>query len=262
MPTFARELIGRYPAAVIGSGPPLVVLTGLTPSTGITGDGFVRGSCAPLREVTGRQLIVINRRPGLRSPMTMSEMADDLAESLRDHLDGPAEVLGESTGGSIAQQLAADHPDLVGRLILVSTGCRLSASTREFQATVGDLVERGETRRAMAMTVADLVPRGTRTLAYGAGWLCAHRMMDDAAAADLVTTIRAEDGFDLAKAPPIEARTLIIGGRRDRFYDAELFSETARLIPHSTLLMVPRRGHVTVMSSPRARMAVAGFLGA
>ncbi len=66
MASFTRELIGRYPAAVIGSGPPLVVLTGLTPSTGITGDGFVRGSCAPLREVTGRQLIVINRRPGLR----------------------------------------------------------------------------------------------------------------------------------------------------------------------------------------------------
>lgn len=262
MASFTRQLVGRYPAAVIGSGPPVVVLTGLSPSTGIGGDGFVRGSCAPLREVSGRQMIVINRRPGLPSPMTMGELAADLAESLRGHLDGPVDVLGESTGGSIAQQLAADHPDLVDRLILVSTGCRLSTSTRQFQATVGDLVEAGDDRRAMAMSASDLAPRGTRTFAYVAGWLGAHRMMGAHSAADLITTIRAEDGFDLAVAPPIDARTLIVGGRRDRFYSAELFTETARLIPRSTLLMVPHRGHITVMSAPRTLAAVAGFLAA
>ena len=38
---------------------------------------------------------------------------------------GPVDLLGMSTGGSIAQQIAAQHPDVVRRLVLVSTGCRL-----------------------------------------------------------------------------------------------------------------------------------------
>lgn len=262
MVSFQRRMIGRYPGAVIGSGAPVIVLTGLSPSTGIGGDGFVRGSAAPVTAVRGRQIVVINRRPGLASSMTMADLAADLADSLRESFDGPVDVLGESTGGSIAQQLAADHPDVVGRLILISTGCRLSESTRRFQARVADLVESGDYRTAMGMTAADLVPRGLRHLVYAGGWVFAHRAIDDVSAPDLVITTRAEDGFDLRNAPTIKAPTLIVGGRRDRFYHAELYTETAALIPGSTLLMIPRHGHITVLSSARTRMAVAGFLAA
>jgi homoserine acetyltransferase len=81
------------------------------------------------------------------------------------------------------------------------------------------------------------------------------------AAADLLATLDAEDRFDLVLcADHIVAQTLIIGGGRDRFYTAELFRETADLIPGSQLLMVERRGHIGVVRDRRAVAQIAGFL--
>jgi pimeloyl-ACP methyl ester carboxylesterase len=68
----------------------------------------------------------------------------------------------------------------------------------------------------------------------------------------MATTIEAEDEFDLARLPRVRAPTLLVGGGRDRFYDRELFEQTAELIPRCVLKLYPRRGHVTVVSDRRA----------
>jgi pimeloyl-ACP methyl ester carboxylesterase len=77
---------------------------------------------------------------------------------------------------------------------------------------------------------------------------------------DMATTIEAEDEFDLARLPSVQAPTLLVGGGRDRFYDSELFQQTARLIPGCVLKMHPERGHITVLSDPRAVAQIRGFL--
>ncbi len=48
-------------------------------------------------------------------------VAADLAALLRELQTGPAHVVGLSMGGVIAQQFALDYPDLVRKLVLVST---------------------------------------------------------------------------------------------------------------------------------------------
>ena len=54
--------------------------------------------------------------------VTTKRLADDIA-ALLDHLGASkAVVLGHSIGGRVAQLLALDHPDKVGKLILASTG--------------------------------------------------------------------------------------------------------------------------------------------
>ncbi len=67
---------------------------------------------------------------GLRAaePFRLTECADDAAALLR-HLDcGPVTVVGYSMGGTIAQLMARDHPDLVGSLVLCATGCEFQTS--------------------------------------------------------------------------------------------------------------------------------------
>ena len=200
-----------------------------------------------------RAVAYVNRRPGLPRGMTMTEIAAEHAEAI--HAlggGGPVDVAGISTGGSIAQQLAADHPDVVNRLLLLCTACRLGADGRVLQRRVAARVRGGAPRQALAVMMAGLVPPHRGQTAAGAlAWLAGPRVIaggDDMA--DMATTIEAEDAFDLADCPRITAPTLILAGGDDRFYSPELFAETARLIPGSRLRVFEGRGHVTVARHP------------
>jgi pimeloyl-ACP methyl ester carboxylesterase len=251
---FERGWLGRYPFAAVGAGEPVVVLAGLLPTTGFSGDGSVRaalGAVAPLAD--RRRLVVLNRRAELPRGMTMAALAAEHAEAIRAGLAAPVDVVGTSTGGSIAQQLAADHPDVVRRLVLVSTACRLGPAGRDGQRRVAARIRAGAYRQAIAVMATELVPPGRGQLAAGTvGWLVGPRVLRDRRGLDdMATTIEAEDSFDLAGCPPIQAPTLILAGRDDRFYAPELFEETARLIPDSRLCLLSGRGHVTVMRDRR-----------
>lgn len=240
----------------------MVVCAGLWPTTGADSDRLVRGAVIPLRRAALRRMVVLNRRGNLPSDLSMGDLASEYADAIRSDIGAPVDVLGTSTGGSIAQQLAADHPDVINRLVLLSTACRLGPRGRQLQTRVAGYVRAGRDRSAVATMLADLAPSGLRTLARGLGWASARRVLVDAAtAADLATTLEAEDGFDLAQcSKAIQAPTLIVAGGRDRYYSRELFAETAALIPNSNLRLFPRRGHITVASDPGAQAAIAGFL--
>jgi pimeloyl-ACP methyl ester carboxylesterase len=261
----ARGTAGRYPFASVGDGPPLVILAGLSPSTGVDSNVVVQGALGPVSSLAAsRRLVVFNRRARLPRGMTMAELAAEHADALAEAFALPVDLMGESTGGSIAQQLAADRPEVVARLVLASTACRLGPLGRDLQRKVGHAVRAGQPRRAMATAAAALVPpRRGQSLAAAVGWLSARRIVKDAGDwADLATTVEAEDDFDLAGcAAPIQATTLVVAGAEDRFYSPSLFAETARLIPKSRLRLVEGRGHITVLRDPDVRRDIAQFVG-
>jgi pimeloyl-ACP methyl ester carboxylesterase len=256
--------MGGLPYAALGEGPPLVVLAGLSPTTGVGGKWGVWTMLGPVASLAGtRRLFVFNRRPHLPRGLTMSAIAAEHADALREGFGTPVDVLGASTGGSIAQQLAADHPEVVRRLVLISTACRLGEWGRTLQRRVAARVRAGAHRQALAVLAADLVPNGPVGIAAGAGaWLlgpAAIKGPDDLD--DMATTIEAEDTFDLSECErQITAPTLILAGSEDQAYGRELFEETARLIAGSDLQMFAGRGHVNVMSDPRFLPALSTFL--
>jgi len=259
-----RGFIGEYPFAAIGTGAPIVVLAGLSPTTGVEGNGTVRAALGRLGSLASRhRLVVLNRRPALPRGMTMADLAAEHAEAIAQALATPVDVLGVSTGGSIAQQLAADHPGTVRRLVLVSTACRLGPEGRRTQRQVAARLRAGARRKAFAVMGAGLVPPGRGQIPAGAvAWLVGpFAIRDRQGLDDMATTIEAEDAFDLAGCPTrIQAPTLIVAGGDDRFYTRELFEETARLIPGSRLRVLEKRGHVTVMTDRRFRPALSEFL--
>lgn len=207
-----------------------------------------------------REVFYVNRRPGLPRGMTMAALAGEHAQALREAFGEPVDVLGTSTGGSIAQQLAAEHPDVVRRLVLVSTGCRLGPTARLLQRQIAARVRAGAIRQAGAVMAGALAPSALRLPAACLGSLLTPRLFSGSGLQDMATTIEAEDEFDLARLATVRAPTLLVGGGRDRFYDAALFAETARLIPGCVLEMHPNRGHITVLSDPRAVAQIRGFL--
>lgn len=95
---------------------------------------FVHGSGADLRTFgyqlqyfeTSRRVVVYSRRhhhpnaaPASGEAYRPGDHVADLAAVIRRVADGRADVVGTSSGGLVALQLSAAHPDLVRRLVLV-----------------------------------------------------------------------------------------------------------------------------------------------
>jgi pimeloyl-ACP methyl ester carboxylesterase len=260
--TTERLQLGPLPALATGVGVPLLYLGGLLPTAGVDTRLARRSaemSARPLADM--RRVIYTNRREGLPQGTTLAEIAGEHADAIAALDAGAVDVIGVSTGGSIAQQLAADHPGSVRRLGLVAAGCRLSPKTRHLQAQIAAHVRAGNPERALAAAALSVfVPGGQPFTGVLAPLMTplANRAGD---LSDLATTIEAEDGFDLAECDgAITAPTLIVAGSRDRFYPRQLLEETQALIPGSVLERFPRRGHLTVLSHPRLIRMMRAFL--
>ena len=119
----------------------------------------------------------------------------------------------------------------------------------------------GNPQRALASAALSVVVPGGDSLARVVAPLAGPFVGRTGDLSDLAVTIEGEDAFDLGScAHPIAAPALIVAGARDRFYPRQLLEETQQLIPGSVLHVIPRRGHLTVMSSPRLAPLVLGFL--
>jgi pimeloyl-ACP methyl ester carboxylesterase len=223
-------LYGGLPYLAIGQGPPLVVFVGLTAEHANT-TGLARQFELQTLKPMARHFTVyaVNRKPGLPPGSTIRDLAGDYAEAIARDFPGPVAVWGISTGGSIAQQFAIDHPQLVRRLVLAATACRLSPYGRQVQRRLAELIS--------------------------------SQRPDDPS--DMLVTVAAEDSFDASwQLHRITAPTLLVAGARDRFYSPELFQETAERIPGARLRLYPGKGHAGVMTHGPAIREIVAFLRA
>ena len=104
---------------VSGEGKPLVLLHGGFGSVEMFGPNV--GELARHRQVIGVDLQSHGRSPAARRAMTWDAMSDDIAALIRELNVAPAAVMGFSLGGGVALRTAIEHPDVVERLVLVST---------------------------------------------------------------------------------------------------------------------------------------------
>jgi pimeloyl-ACP methyl ester carboxylesterase len=258
------SLYGGLPYLAVGQGPPLVVFSGLTAEhanpTGLE-RRFQLQSLKPLaRHFT---VYAVNRKPGLPAGSTIKDLAGHYAEAIAHEFSGPVLVEGISTGGSIAQQFAIDHPHLIRRLVLAATACRLSAQGREAQRRFGELIKDGRPRRAYATLGPALAATVAGGRAYAAlMWLFgATQRVEDPS--DMLVTVAAEDVFDASpELGRITAPTLLAAGGRDRYYSPELFRETAERIPNARLALYPDKGHAGVLTHKPAIREIVDFLRA
>jgi len=191
---------------------------------------------------------VVLRRPGLPLGYTLKDMADDYAAMIREEFGGPIDVIGVSTGGSIVQHLAADHPDLVRRLVIHSSAYTLSDEAKQLQMDTARLAQQRKWRQAYTTLLGPVMAHanGIRHFARPATWLISALMSlsPPKDASDLVVTVEAEDKFNFRdRLAEITAPTLVIAGDEDPFYTPALFLETAEGIPNARLILYSGMGH-------------------
>ena len=235
---------GRMDYIRFGSGEKtLIILPGL-------GDGLrtVRGTAVPMalmyREFAGKYTVyAFSRRDPVPQGYTIRDMARDQMLAM-DMLKIPqADVLGVSMGGMIAQQLAADYPERVEKLVLTVTAARtnpvMTAAIREWmdQALAGDHTALMDSNLRLIYSDAyyqknrKLVPvlgRLTRPQSYDRFLVQAQACLE-------------HDCYD--RLAQIQSPTLVIGGEQDRCLTGDASREIAARIPGAELKMYPQWGH-------------------
>lgn len=258
---------------VLGSGPPLVFVHGLS--------GSWPNWLEQMAAFAGERRVVAMDLPGFgHSPMPRREISiagyARILEGLFDALEiDAAAVVGNSMGGFIAAELAIAVPQRVERLVLVSAA---GLSTYRNPAVARALPTMQRIERAMATTGAwlasrsETVARRPRLREATLGLVVRHpSRLDGALAAEqlrgagkpgFMAALESILGYEVRqRLPEIACPTLIVWGDRDRLIDvgdADLFEQ---LIPDSRKVIFEDTGHMAMLEQPeRFNPLLRGFL--
>jgi pimeloyl-ACP methyl ester carboxylesterase len=144
------------------------------------------------------------RKQGLPPGYTLGDMAGDCATMIRDEFTGPVDVIGISTGGSIAQPFAAEHPELVHRLVIHSSAYKMSHAGRAALMDTGRLASQHKWREAWATLLSFSLSAGP--FRRPQAWLASFIMSLDAP----------DDPVRLRGSPGRDQSADSCGGRRSR----------------------------------------------
>ena len=221
----------------------LIILPGL-------GDGLqtVKGTALPMAlmyRIFAKEFTVyaFSRRSSLPQGYTTRDMARDQAEAMDALGILQADILAVSMGGMIAQHLAMDYPDKVGKLILTVTSARPNPILTESVEEWVNLAQQGDHAAFMDSNLRRIYSekyyRKNKWLAPIVGKMTKPKSYDRffiQANACLI-----HDAFD--RLHTITAPTLVIGGQQDKALGGDASREIAARIPGSRLLMYPQWGH-------------------
>ncbi len=227
--------------SVSGTGDPLLLIMGL---------GADRSAWQPHLECWERDfrcVAVDNRGAGRSSapdgPYTTAMMADDYAGLVQALGLGPVRVVGISMGGAVAQELALRHPQLVQRLVLVSTWAKCDVYTSEvFQSLAALQAKAGPEEFAQLLQLWIWSP----------GYLAAH--LDELRAERVAATGMAPAAFaaqaaacrthdTMQRLPDINVPTLITVGTADIFTPVHHAQQLQAGIPQAELKLFPDAAH-------------------
>jgi pimeloyl-ACP methyl ester carboxylesterase len=238
-------LTGGLPFNAIGSGPPVIVLQGLTFENRALSGMDLRFSVSPYRALAKhRRVHIVNRRPGMARGTSLSEMASDYAAAIEADFEPPVDVIGNSTGSSIAFYLAAEHAQLVRRLVIQDGAPRLTEAAREFSETVGRYAEAGDWGAVSRIFIGMVQP--DNLLGRVAARLFAPLLARSAPVdpTDMLAILEAEERHDFTpRLGEITAPTLVLSGELDPFCGEALARETAAGIPGARAIVYAGQAH-------------------
>jgi pimeloyl-ACP methyl ester carboxylesterase len=198
-------------------------------------------------------IYILNRKKGLPAGYSIRDMSEDYAPVVRDELRGPVDILGASLGGSIAQHFAADHPDLVRRLVIIGCGYRFGDDGKQLAIRLRDLTLRHKWRSASATLGSHMVPQRGKKYIFSLLMWFYPILYSPTGPSDGVTEIEAQLQHDFKeRLTDIKIPSLVVGGDKDVFTPASMLRETAESIPNARLIIYPGMGHDAAFSKQLA----------
>jgi len=252
----------RLRTSVRGSGPPLLLITGIGASLDLG---------APFeRELAARTLQVISfDAPGIgqSTPYARPRRMPGIARTVERMLDAlgyeHVDVLGVSLGGVVAQQLAHQAPHRVRRLVLAATSPGLGGmpgSPRVLLslATPRRYYQPDYYRRIAGRVYGGAARRDPDALLHGS----VARFIERPSLRGYLGQIYAISGWtSMPWLWRLRQQTLVLAGDDDPIVPLVNGRILARCIPHAQLRIVRGGGHLFVLESPASTAAlVAGFL--
>jgi len=213
----------------------------------------------------GRQVIAVDlqghgRTADIDRPLSVELMADDIAALIK-HLGlASADVMGYSLGGGVAVLLAIRHPELVGKLVIVSTPIRRDAFYADILRQQGQVT--AEAAEAMKQTpmyqlYASIAPRpedwGRLLGKMGEAMKKDFDFSKEIAKIQAKTLIVAADADIFPPAHAVEVFGLLGGGKQDGGWDG-----SGR--PKSHLAILPGLTHYSIGNAPELSRVVIPFL--
>jgi len=214
--------------------------------------GFLLRVFSQLKHIAKSYVVyMLGRKTELPEGYSTRDMAEDYAELIRNEFGGgPADVMGMSYGGLIAQHLAADHPELIRRLIIAVSVYRFSDEGNEVDMKSAQLLSEGKKRAALKALYPIL--EGGRVkkafMKFFMGYIGPLMWSSPDNPSDLLVEGKAEMAHDTKnRLAEIKAPTLVIGGDKDYYCPAERLRETAAGIPNAKLVLYKGKGHMGTM---------------
>ena len=238
----------------------LVMLPGL-------GDGLrsMKGTALPMAfmyRVFTKEFTVyaFSRKNVLPVGYTTRDMARDQAEAMERLGISKADIFGVSMGGMIAQHLAIDYPEKVGKLILTVTSSRPNPILTESIEEWVSCAKRGDHTALMDSNVRRIYSedyyRKNNWMVPIMGKLTKLKSYDRFfVQADACLTHDAYESLNHIKAP-----TVVIGGEKDLSLGGDASKEIAAKIPGAELQMYAQWGHGLYEEAKDFNQVVLDFL--
>jgi pimeloyl-ACP methyl ester carboxylesterase len=245
----------------VGQGPPVGLLSPLNTSASEFGRNREISFMKPLIERF--TVCSMSCRPGLPASTTMKTLAADYANAIKTKYSQPIDIIGISTGGAVALQFALDHPELVGRVVILAAGPRLSARGSDGERRCAELLEAGRPKAAQRALANALTNNATSAFFMGmATWLGAAftGAGRGQAGLDMARVLRAEVNYDVsARMAGLRASALFVCGVRDPCYAIGDVRQVVSKAPHAQLVEFDA-GHIGVLTTRKLWPEVTAFL--
>ena len=232
-------------------GKPLVILPGLSVQSVM---GSADAVADAYQSMTDEYTVYLfDRRKELPESYSIFEMAQDTAEAMEILGLAQADLFGASQGGMIALVIAAEHPELVHKLVLGSTAAQIGEE--DFQ-TIENWIELAKAGDAEGLYLAfgeALYPPELFAL-YHDALIAAAETVTEEDLARFVVLAEGIRGFECsAELEKIQCPVLVIGSMTDQVLGAEASFRIAELLSgreDAELFMYGAYGHASYDIAP------------